>query len=73
MLPYRQLHLIPEVFGQDVHTFRPERFLVNDDKTNLSRNAHFRPWAGGTTLCSFRKIPGQERDFCIRCRGDQKV
>ena len=51
MIPYRQFHFNEEVWGSDVSTFDPERFLK--DKT-LAKNPNFKPFGGGEHLCPGR-------------------
>ncbi|CAG8948903.1 hypothetical protein HYFRA_00002029 [Hymenoscyphus fraxineus] len=50
MIPQQQLHL-SETFGDNITTFDPDRFLKNP---SLKRNASFKPFGGGTTLCPGR-------------------
>jgi cytochrome P450 len=57
MIPYRQLHEHSVVWGSDALVFNPRRFL--DDK-NLKRNASYRPFGGGATLCAGRFVAMQE-------------
>ena len=57
LIPYRQLHLNPEIFGKNADQFDPERFLRN--KT-LSKNPSFRPFGGGRTYCPGRYLAERE-------------
>lgn len=57
MMPYRQLHFNKDVYGPDADHFDATRFMKNKD---LSRSPHFRPFAGGTTLCPGRFMAKQE-------------
>lgn len=55
VIPYRQLHLEASIFGSDVRTFRPERFLTKKTESGERlRLEHFRPFGGGSTICSGR-------------------
>jgi len=53
LMPYRQLHLEESVFGPQPKRFNPDRFLKNE---GLSRSPNFKPFGGGSTLCSGRFI-----------------
>ena len=53
LLPYRQLHIDPNVFGTNAADFDPTRFLR--DKT-LVKSASYRPFGGGSTFCPGRFI-----------------
>ena len=57
IMPYRQLHFNEAVFGRDPESFDHERFLRTKD---LSRNPSYKPFGGGTTLCSGRFIARRE-------------
>ncbi len=57
LLPYRQLHFDPAVFGADVKTFNAQRFL---DNSALGRSPSYRPFGGGITYCSGRFIARRE-------------
>lgn len=57
LIPYRQLHYNAEIFGPDVHTFNPSRFLDNKD---LHKSPYFKPWGGGLTHCSGRFVARRE-------------
>lgn len=55
IIPYRQLHLEPTIFGEDVRVFRPDRFLTKKTESGERlRLEHFRPFGGGSTICSGR-------------------
>lgn len=57
IIPYRQLHLNEHIFGEDIRTFRPSRFLDKKTKTGERvRMEHFRPFGGGSTICPGRFI-----------------
>jgi cytochrome P450 len=56
MMPQRQLHFDTRVFGVDIEKFRADRFVEN---AKLSRNASFRPFGGGATLCPGRHLAKQ--------------
>ncbi|KAI1159807.1 putative cytochrome P450 oxidoreductase [Nemania serpens] len=53
IIPYRELHMDSSVYGQSVHQFQPQRFLVNP---KLSQRNNFRPFGGGSTMCPGRYI-----------------
>ncbi|KAL8650623.1 MAG: hypothetical protein Q9226_005062 [Calogaya cf. arnoldii] len=53
MIPYRQLHFDEGVFGEDAHIFDPARFEKNP---KLLRNASWRPFGGGITMCPGRYV-----------------
>lgn len=57
LIPYRQLHLNPDLFGENVEQFDPERFLRNE---NLSKSPSFRPFGGGRTYCPGRYLAERE-------------
>ncbi|KJZ75448.1 hypothetical protein HIM_05144 [Hirsutella minnesotensis 3608] len=48
IIPYRQLHMDPSVFGDGVDRFKHDRFLKNP---RLAQGSSFRPFGGGTTMC----------------------
>ena len=56
LIPYRQLHHNHEVFGPDVDSFNPSRFLDNKD---LHKSPSFKPFGGGITHCSGRFLAKQ--------------
>ena len=56
MIPNRQLHFDPEVYGGDVDAFRSTRFLEN---RNLLRSLSWRAFGGGATLCPGRYVAKQ--------------
>ncbi|KAF4634720.1 hypothetical protein G7Y89_g3382 [Cudoniella acicularis] len=49
--PFRQFHLNPAIFGEDVRGFDPNRFLANK---NLSHVRGYYPFGGGNTYCPGR-------------------
>ncbi len=53
LIPYRRLHLNPEIFGENAEDFDPERFLRDP---SLSKNPNFRPFGGGI-LRNARSLP----------------
>lgn len=57
LIPYRQLHFNPDVFGHDADDFNPRRFLHNK---GLLHNPNFRPYGGGATYCPGRVLAAQE-------------
>ncbi|RYP91922.1 hypothetical protein DL770_001982 [Monosporascus sp. CRB-9-2] len=54
MIPYRQLHFDPYVYGADSHRFRPDRFGEANKGAALTRGPSWRPFGGGKTLCTGR-------------------
>ncbi|KAH0598982.1 hypothetical protein MHUMG1_03096 [Metarhizium humberi] len=57
IIPYRQFHHDKGIFGDDIMTFRPERFLNTKlKKVKRVRLEHFRPFGGGSTICPGRFI-----------------
>ncbi|KAI0837162.1 putative cytochrome p450 [Hypoxylon sp. FL0890] len=54
MIPYRQLHFDPNVYGADSHRFRPGRFGEADKGAVLTQGPSWRPFGGGKTLCAGR-------------------
>ena len=57
LIPYRQLHMNPSIFGKNANEFDPNRFL---HKKDLSRSPHFRPFGGGRTYCPGRYLAERE-------------
>ena len=57
LIPFRQLHYNPDVFGNDPGKFEPARFLK--DK-NLKNNSSFKPFGGGVNYCPGRFLAKQE-------------
>ncbi|KAL8791767.1 MAG: hypothetical protein Q9195_005643 [Heterodermia aff. obscurata] len=57
LVPFRQLNLNKDVFGEDATEFNPERFLLHKE---LSNSASFRPFGGGANYCPGRFIARQE-------------
>lgn len=57
LIPYRQLHFDPAIFGDNAATFDAERFLNNKE---LSKHSAFRPFGGGTTYCAGRYVARRE-------------
>ena len=51
VIPFRQLHFDPDVWGQNPEKFDPERFLK--DK-NLCTHPSYRPFGGGVSYCPGR-------------------
>ena len=60
--PFRQLHYNEAVYGDDVMTFNPDRFLQN--KT-LARSSSHRPFGSGTSYCPGRFIARQEVYYVV--------
>lgn len=57
LIPYRQGHFNPHVFGPDVDRFDHTRFLRDKD---LERNPSFRPFGSGSTHCPGRFLARRE-------------
>lgn len=57
VIPYRQLHMETSIFGEDVRVFRPDRFRTKKTESGERlRLEHFRPFGGGSTICSGRHL-----------------
>ncbi|KAI3328325.1 putative cytochrome p450 [Ustulina deusta] len=50
LVPHRLLHFDDRIFGEDIHSFRHERWQQAD----LGRSPSWRPFGGGKTTCSGR-------------------
>ena len=79
MIPNRQLHFDPDIYGDDVDTFRSTRFLENK---SLLRSLSWRAFGGGATLCPGRYAAKQTvitfvamllRRYEIKLAGSQKM
>lgn len=57
IIPYRELHYNPSVFGANAETFDAGRFLRNKE---LKRSPSFKPFGGGTTYCPGRYLARRE-------------
>lgn len=57
LIPYRQLHINPNIFGNNADQFDANRFLHDPD---LSKNPSFRPFGGGKTYCPGRYLAARE-------------
>lgn len=57
--PFRQLHFDENVFGDDVHEFRFDRFLGIENE-GLAKGKSYRPFGGGSTYCPGRFVAKQE-------------
>ncbi|GAP88755.1 putative cytochrome p450 protein [Rosellinia necatrix] len=57
ILPFRQLHVNENVWGDDALTFKPDRFMRNKSQF---RSSSFRPFGGGATLCPGQTLAKQE-------------
>ena len=57
LIPFRQLHQNPRVFGDQPDRFVPERFL-NDPE--LKKSASYKPFGGGVNYCPGRFLAKQE-------------
>ena len=49
-----------EVFGEDAHEFRPERWLDSDEKKVAQMTKYFHPWGIGVRVCLGRFIATME-------------
>ncbi|KAL6914762.1 hypothetical protein FSST1_012522 [Fusarium sambucinum] len=56
IMPYRQLHIDEEIWGQDAKTFDIDRFI---DNPKLATAKTFKPFGGGMTLCPGRFLMHQ--------------
>lgn len=56
MVPYRLLHYDRKVWGANVSSFNPERFL---NRKELARDPSYRPFGGGQHLCPGRFLAKQ--------------
>lgn len=61
LIPYRVLHFDQSVYGADVNTFRPERFLQKPNHTMVS---NCRPYGGGKTICTGRYLAEHSVKMC---------
>jgi cytochrome P450 len=57
LVPFRPLHYDEEVFGSDVNTFNPDRFVKNK---GLSNSQNFKPFSAGSSYCPGRKLATME-------------
>ncbi|KAI9706160.1 MAG: hypothetical protein M1820_004921 [Bogoriella megaspora] len=57
LMPYKQLHFDPAVFGPNAADFDPERFLNHQ---SLSKSASWKPFGGGATYCPGRFLARRE-------------
>lgn len=57
LMPYRQLHIDPAVFGSNADEFDPRRFMK--DKS-LERSTSWRPFGGAKTHCPGRFLARRE-------------
>ncbi|KAF9891044.1 hypothetical protein FE257_004979 [Aspergillus nanangensis] len=56
LIPYRFVHLNPELWGTDCKTFNCQRFLHNPSFATAN---FYRPFGGGSSYCSGRNIARQ--------------
>lgn len=54
MVPHRLLHFDENVFGNDVDSWQPQRWLDTDAGRKLPSSPSWRPFGGGRTKCSGR-------------------
>jgi len=57
LMPYKQMHFDPVVFGSNAAEFDPRRFLNNK---NLARSTSYRPFGGAATHCPGRFLARRE-------------
>lgn len=57
LIPYRQMFLDESVFGPNIVSFNPDRFLNNP---SLAKDPSFRPFGGGLTYCPGRFLARKE-------------
>ncbi|KJZ70897.1 hypothetical protein HIM_09723 [Hirsutella minnesotensis 3608] len=57
LMPYRQAHFDPDVFGQDAASFNPRRFLQNK---KLNQSPSWKPFGGGLAWCPGRFLARRE-------------
>lgn len=80
MVPYRLLHYDRKVWGANVASFDPERFL---NQKELARHPSYRPFGGGQHLCpgrflakqaifSFVALALSRFDMCLDGEGAEK-
>lgn len=67
LMPYRQLHYDPAVWGKDIDAFDPTRFLGPSGEKLKSRNTSFRPFGGGSTYCPGRFLAWREIALFVAC------
>lgn len=79
LVPFRQLHFDSSVYGPDVNSFVPERFIRSK---KLSHSSSYRPFGGGLSYCPGRFIAQQEVSvfvalvpvrFNVEVVGDKKL
>ena len=54
------MHIDPQIWGEDVNTFDPYRFMPNRVKAAGVHPAAFRAFGGGTTICPGRHFATRE-------------
>jgi cytochrome P450 len=59
MVPARELHFNPSVFGPTSGHFQPDRF-VNEENKDLTKSTSFRPFGGGISHCPGWYLAQQE-------------
>jgi cytochrome P450 len=53
VIPYREMHYNPNVWGDSVSQFVPDRFF---QKAKLSSHPSYRPFGGGVSYCPGRHL-----------------
>lgn len=54
MIPHRLLHFNEDIFGADINSWKPRRWLDTEAGRKLPSSASWRPFGGGKTKCSGR-------------------
>ena len=67
LMPYRQLHFDPNMWGPDIDHFEPKRFLGPSGEKLRSANPNFRPFGGGSTYCPGRFLAWREIALFVAC------
>lgn len=62
LIPSRLLHLDGDAWGKSTREFRPKRFL---SKKNSARGGSWRPFGGGSTLCTGRFVAEHMIKACV--------
>lgn len=65
MMPGRPGHFAPEIFGDDVDTFVPDRFVREESNPGIKA---VKPFGGGSTLCPGRFFATNEVRFHVQLR-----
>lgn len=63
LMPYKQLHFNPDIFGSDAASFDPRRFQQRSESEKgvpLAKSSWFRPFGGATGYCPGRFLARRE-------------